>query len=438
MISAASPRRFWENRASALAWRINLAAWLARAAPATFFVASAFAIAFYGLRRAQISLWTGAVLLVVAWIAAGVACWWRARRGFYRPEEARVLLESHLRLDTRLTAASLGLMQWPTEPLALPEVVRWRLGPTSGWFGGALALLALAVVAPIPKDSFRNRPSGPPPALLQTESMLNQLQEMKIAEPQAIEQLQERAQELAKRPPEQQYSHSALEAADALKNQTAVAAANLGRGLDAASNAMRAANGPDMKGASAQLQAALAGLRGGAMPASKDLLSQLPGSELDLKNLTAEQREALAQLLAGMAAGANGVAGAAGNAEVAQGSGSGQGNGRGRGRGRGEGNDGWGSGGEGGGGGHAPFELAKSGSDAGDGSAEALKNADALKRFAMGDKLGTSAGAHEVDPSQAAGPMSAGDVASPASGGEAVWVNRLTPAERTALKKHFK
>ena len=63
---------------------------------------------------------------------------------------------------------------------------------------------------------------------------------------------------------------------------------------------------------------------------------------------------------------------------------------------------------------------------------------DALKNLALGDKLGTSAGAHDVDPQKSAGPMSAGAVAAPASGGEAVWVNRLTPAERAALNKFFK
>src|SRR5688572_28744648 len=102
--------------------------------------------------------------------------------------------------------------------------------------------------------------------------MLSALQDMKVADPQAIEQLCERARELARRPAEEQYSHSALEAADALRNQVAVSAAGLGRGLESASNALQAANGPDMKSAAGQLTAALAGLRSGALPANKDLL----------------------------------------------------------------------------------------------------------------------------------------------------------------------
>jgi hypothetical protein len=81
--------------------------------------------------------------------------------------------------------------------------------------------------------------------------------------------------------------------------------------------------------------------------------------------------------------------------------------------------------------------LANEASDAGDGKAEAL-HAASLANLALGDKLGTTSGAHEVDPAKAAGPMSAGAIAAPAKGGEAVWVNRLTPAERAALKDFYK
>ncbi|MEO5960519.1 MAG: hypothetical protein ABIZ49_05975 [Opitutaceae bacterium] len=438
MIPHATTRRFWENRATLLAWRINVAAWVARAAPAVFFVATVFAVTLYALRRVETPLGYAWLALGLVLAGAGVVCWWRARREFFRADEARVLLESHLRLDTRLTAAGLGLVRWPAEPAGLPSIVQWRLRATSGWIGAAVLLLSLAAFAPVSRDNSRGRAAGPPPALLQTEEMLSALQEMKVADPQAIEQLSERARELARRPAEEQYSHSALEAADALRNQVAVSAAGLGRGLESASNAMRSANGPDMKTAAGQLTAALSGLRSGALPINKDMLANLPASEADLKNLTPEQRSQLAQQLANAANGASGVAGAAGaGASVARpdpNSGFGRGQGRGRGFGPG---DGFGSGGEGGGGGHAPLGLAKDASDAGDGDGQALK-ADALKNFSLGDKLGTTASAHDNDPNATVAPTSAGAVAAPASGGEAVWVNRLTPAERAALKNFFK
>jgi hypothetical protein len=442
----ATTRGYWEARASALAWKINVGAWVVRAAPAAFFVSSAFAVGFYALRRAELPLgWAEVAWWSALALALGI-CWWRARPCFYAAAEARVLLESQLRLDTRLTAAAAGIVGWPAQPATLPPVVTWRLRSTAGWVAGSAALLVAAVFAPVPRESTSNQVAGAAPALLQAEAMLAALQEMKVADPQAIEQLQEQASELARRPAAEQYSHSALEAADALRNQVAVSAAHLGRGLDSAANAMRSADGADMTGAAGELAAALSGLRDGALPANKDLLSHLPASEADLKNLTPEQRQQLAQQLAQAANGANGVAGAGGagarvprpdpNAPM-QRRGQGRGFGQGQGRGGNEPGDGLGSGGPGGGGGHAPLGLASDASDAGDGSAETLKDG-VLKNASLGDKLGTTAGAHDVDPAKSAGPMSAGAVSAPASGGEAVWVNRLTPSERAAVKNFFK
>jgi hypothetical protein len=401
VITPPSTRRFWESRAAALAWRINVAAWLGRAGPVFFFVSSGFAIAVYALRRAQnplapVWLTFGAALL----LAAG-ACFWLARRAFYSSAEARVLLESHLRLDTRLTAAATGLVAWPAVPRVVPPVVRWQLRAPLGWLATTIALLALAAYAPVPREGAGSRISGPPPSLLQAESMLSALQEMKVADQQAIEQLKDRARELARRPADEQYSHSALEAADALRDQTAVAAASLARDLESAASALRSSNSDaDMKTAAGRLAAALSGMKDGALPANKNLLSNLPSSEADLKGLTPEQREQLAKQLskAGSQAG--------------------------------------GAGGEGGGGGSAPLMLAAQPSDAGDGLSNGI-DGDALKRFALGDKLGTTTGQHEKDGKDVA-PLSAGAVAAPASGGDAVWVNRLTPTERAALKNFFK
>lgn len=427
MINPASTRHFWVARATALAWRINLAAWLARFAPGLFFVASVFAVAFYALRRAQSPLAPAWLVFAVALLLTVGASLWRSRRGFFSSAEARVLLESRLRLDTRLTAAEHGLVPWPEIPLTLPAVVRWRLRAPAGWFAAASALMALAIFAPVPREVAGKHAAGPPPSLLQAESMLSALQEQKLAEPRAIEQLAERARELARRPADEQYSHSALEAADALRDQTSAAAAALARGLDSAAAALRSAsNDADMKNAAGRLAAALSGLKEGALPANKDLLNNLPASEADMKNLKPEQREELAKQLAQAASQAGGVAGAAGaGASVAQPDPNAQ---------LGEGT---GAGGEGGGGDTAPLMLAAQMSDAGDGISNGISG-DALKRFSLGDKLGTTVGQHDKDPAKEVAPLSAGAVAAPASGGEAVWVNRLTPAERAALKKFFK
>jgi hypothetical protein len=424
VIYPASTRTFWEARTTALARRVNFGAWLTRLAPAVFFVASAFAVALYAVRRVQTPL-------TLPWLAFGVAvaltaamCWWRARPFFFRRTDARVLLESHLRLDTRLTAAELGLVEWPAVPDTLPSVLRWRLQAPTAWLGASLALILAAVFSPVPRDANATRPSGPPPSLVQAENMLAAVKEMNVADPPAVQQLENRARELARRPADEQYSHSALEAADALREQTAMSLSGLANSLEAASNAMRSADS-DMNSATGSLASALSGLRDGGLPLNKDLLSAL-GSAADLKNLSAAQRAQLAQQMGNLSKGLKGVAGANGaGAEVAAPDPDS------------EGTTVAAGGGPGGGGEAAPLMFNLNASNAGDGEMQGL-SAEALKRFALGDKLGMSSGAHDIDPTKAAGPTSAGAAATPASGGEAVWVNRLTPAERAALKKFFK
>lgn len=390
-------------------------------APVVFFATTAFAVVFYAARRAEVSLFWPAVAWAFALVVAALGCWWRSRPGFFGPAEARVLLESHLRLDTRLTAAELGLVAWPAAPAVLPAILRWRLRAPVGWLGAGAAVAILALLAPIPRNADTARGAGTPPALVQAEALLAALQEMAVAEPRALEQLAERARELARRPADEQYSHSALEAADALRDQAIAAAAGLARQLDSAASALRDGKA-DTKAGAARLAAALAGLRDGALPAHGRLLGGLPANELDLSGLSAEQCQQLAQQLASAAKGIAGVCGAAGaGAEIAR-----------------PGDDAVaGAGGPGGGGPNAPLTLAADSSDAGGGELTGVTG-DAVKRFAFGDKLGTSSGAHAVDPAKAAGPGSAGAMAAPAAGGEVVWVERLTPAERQAVKKFFK
>lgn len=420
-----NPRRFWEARATSLAWRINVGAWLERAAPVWFAVATPFAVALYALRRRAAPDDAVVIALALALIAAAIHAAWRARASYYQRPDALVLIESHLRLDTRLTAATAGLVPWPAPPEVWPALVHWRLRAPGGWLAATVALLVLAHVFPVSRDAAQTRFSGPPSSLLQTKEMLAALEDLKIADPAALEKLAERAAELARRPAENQFAHSALEAADALRDQTAAAAAALGRNLESAAAALDAAsNSPDLKSAAGRLGAALQGLRDGALAANPDLLANLPGDLGELSSLTAEQRAQLARQLGQAGQQARGVAGAAGaGAKVAKADGTAE--------------DGTGSGGEGGGGGAAPLTLSNQVADIQPGKSEGLTLGD-LGRVSLGDKLGTTSAAHAVDPAAATGPVSAGAVSVPAQGGDAVWVNRLTPAERAALKNFFK
>jgi hypothetical protein len=413
---AAPGQPYWDNVVRALAWRVRLAAWLGRVGPGCFAAATAGAVLVFAARRSDWPLawaWGLATAAIVAACAAGI---WRARREFFSLTEARVLLESHLRLDTRLTAAQLGLVAWPPRPAQLPSIVAWRVRMPLTWLGSAAALLVVASLAPVPRGSAVGV-TEKPPALVQTEAMLQQLEQLKAAEPRAVEELQQRAAELARKPAEQQYQHSALEAADALRQQTAAAITGLGRGLKSAAESAAAAGRKDEK-AQDRLAAALAGLKGGQLPANSSLM---PG---DAAGLTAEQLAGLAEQLGGLGAAALGIGGVEGEVP-----------GIGEGLGQGEGT-GFGSGGEGGGGDTGPLGLKPENSDAGAGKLAGL--VPKTPKLSIGDKVGTTNEAHDVDPNQATTPMSGGAVSGTAAGGEAVWVDRLTPTERAALRKFFK
>ena len=358
--------------------------------------------------------------------------WLRARGRFFSAADARVFLEAQLRLDSRLTAAAAGLVAWPEPVEKLPRTLRWSPRAPLGWLAAGAALLAVALLAPVPADTGVGPRAGKPPSLQQTEAMIAALQELKLPDPAALEQLAQKEAELARRAAAEQYSHSALEAADSLRDQTAAAAASLGRGLSAAAAALKSPeHGASMKDAAGRLAASLSGLRDGGLPPNADLLKQLGDAAADLSSLSAEQRAALSQQLAEAGEMAKGVAGAAGSgAKVERPDPNHPAN-------RGDGTGGPGAGSDGSDGETAPLTFYSDASNAEARKSKSLSGAD-LRRTALGDKLGETTGAHEVDPTKAEGPMSAGAIAAPAAGGEVVWVNRLTPAERAALKKHFK
>jgi hypothetical protein len=74
--------------------------------------------------------------------------------------------------------------------------------------------------------------------------------------------------------------------------------------------------------------------------------------------------------------------------------------------------------------------------DFGTNKAEAVSNTD-LSRAQVGDMMALLDGRHEVDKS-AKGPQAAGVVQNAGQGGEQVWRESLTPAEKAVLKRVFK
>jgi len=409
--------------------RINGVVWLEQFAPLAFGLSSAVAVALFALRRTAgpvAPAWFG---LAAGTALAAVIGWWRSRPRFHRPADARVILESALHLDSRLSAAADGVTAWPART-DLPAIVRWSSLAAPGWLAGALVLLAAGALLPVfGRTGQDRRPVEKPPSLAQTEAMLEELAKLAVADPASLDQLKAEARELAERTPEDQYTHSALEAADTLRDQTMAAVQNLARGYDSAAGALapaeahEAGDGTGQKGADDRLAAALDGLRTGRLAGNPELTSLLSTA----KQLSPEQLSQLRDKLNQAGAEARGVVGAAGaGAKIAQ-----------PGPGKGEGTQ-FGQGGVDRGRGDAPLTMALEPTADINGQLQVLSAAD-LERATLGDFAGMEqGGAPRVDPAKLAGPGRAGAVTGQALGGEAAWIDRLSPSDRAVLRDVFK
>ncbi|OAM89280.1 hypothetical protein AW736_13575 [Termitidicoccus mucosus] len=451
---------FWGRAVAAVARRVNSILWAEKFAPLLFGVGAAAAVAVFALRRLHGPVAWGWWVLLAGVAAAAFVAWRRARRGFFSRADARVFLEYQLGLDAGLSAAEAGVSAWPAAGGRGEDgpggILRYRVGALAGWTGGAAALLLAGAWLPVPESA-----AGPvrfwekPPALAQTEAWLEELAKMEMIDRSSVESLEQRARELAGRPLDEQYSHSALEAADALRRQTEGAMDGLAKHFDTVAGTMRALGDTAARDAltdgqlremDARLDAALHGLRDGELTAGGGLAEALRGLEgLDpsqLKTLSPEEAAALGRKLAQAGHVVRGVKGAAGgNGEKAWVAGEGEGEPDAVLLVPGQGGDGAlaaaGGGSPARGRGDAPLTFSDRKSDVGPGRAQTVRNDD-FSRAALGDRIGTRQGEHEIDPAAMQGLTNAGGVAGAAQGGEAVWVDRLTPAEREALKEFFK
>lgn len=457
---SAPAKLHWEAAIRSLRLRVNLALWLEHAAPLFFAVGSLAGFSLYAMRRASPEtgwIWWATAVTAGALAAAGLAIW-RARRGFFTLVDARTWLEHRLGLDSALSAATAGVAPWPS-PQTLPKTLRWKIGPACGWLAGALVLALAGALLPLPQrvQSDYERADAKAPALAETEAWLEALAQREIARPEDVENFAEQARGLGERTPEERYSHSALEAADTLRAQTAQAIRSLGANLENAAAALSPLERPagelgeeELGAVAARLGEALRGLQEGPLAAREDLLEKLgaAANAAGLRSLSPEQARQLRQQLAQAGRAATGVVGAEGQgASVATADPDARlrvGACPGGGACVGTRPDGQpceagcvASGGVSRGPGHAPLAFRDEASDAGRGVTETV-SADDLSRAALGELLGVERGEHELDAKQSDGPMAAGAITSAGQGGDVVWVDRLTPQERAALKEFFK
>ena len=283
-----------------------------------------------------------------------------------------------------------------------------------------------------------------PLAWPEMQSWLQTLEEPAVLEAAQLDQLREKLAELQAQPEKDWYSHESLEATDSLRQSLDRSIQQMGAELDTAERSLNALqNYSDQLTAeskdqlAADFQAALQGLRANEFKLDPELMKKL--AALDPKNLKSLSKEQLDQLRTAM--GKN-----SGACKACQNPG-GQGDPGFLGDGKGSDDEEMaelmkllachqpGRGGISRGPGAAPLFLGDTEANLGTRQHEAVTSDD-LSRAAPADVIGLGEQKHELD-TTAVGPR-AGGAADTGQGGERVWKDDLTPAERAVIKRYFK
>jgi hypothetical protein len=349
----------------------------------------------------------------------------KARSKFMRSQDALVALEADLCLHNALTAASVGLQDWPEFQPGARLNLRWNL-KIAGLqvLGVAMAFLA-ATLIPLPAKSLPDEVAGQPAAWDAMEQRIEEVKAAEIVEPQALEELEAALQALRGKPENDWFSHESLETTDHLQESTEAALSELAKNLESALAAMEvsrqlesaqmAALSPELQKISAE---ALKALASGTMPLNEKMLSNLKGLDPStLRQLSAEEWEKIkAKMSQGISTCSNGFSSGdkAGDALLAVVLASQGGVSRGP--------------------GSAPFALKDSETNLKTQSIERLENSD-LRHAALGDLVGLGTGEHQVDESASG---AAGTLANPSAAGDSPSSVNASPSEQKVLQQFFR
>ena len=425
---AASRKTFWSRQARWTAWRHNTGWWLGAFLPfaiagSILFSGTLLVVRQSGAERPGVWLWFAGALSV----AAGFG-FLRARSHFFSVREGLTRLDLSLGLHNRLTAAAAGVGDYP-EPRPVQDGLSWRWSKIATPFAVCALLVLSAAFVPLARRAHTSTPTEQPATWAQLESWVEQLQQSDTVEPESLEELKEKLEDLRKQDRQDWYSHSSLEAGDSLRQQTSDSLEKLRRDLDSAIAALTAMEEAREEISPTALQEmretlskALQGLEMGNLPFNKELLSQLKGLDPSkLKQLTPAQIAALKQKLKDgvgtckeclQPGGKEGDGIAVLLAET-------------------------GTGGISRGPGSVPLGRSEKPTQLNTETTAGVSNED-TSRSLPGDVLGVGKGEHEVDRTAFTGSTAAGAIRSSGAGGEAVWRNNATPQEREILKRFFK
>ena len=419
---------FWRKRAATTRLKAGVGHWLAQFLPLWLGSSVAFAAAMLILRRGKCdTLWAWAIYFGAMGLGA-VGGFLVSRKCFFSTGQALAQLDAELHLYNRLTSAMAGIGPWPDPVAKVEDGFHWQWRKILPLPAASILLVLAAAKMPLPASV--GEPAHPvnlPVSLAQVESWINTLQSDGVTQPEALEELKRRMEDLQKQG--EWYQHSSLEAADSLRQATEGAIKELENHLENASHSLNELaalgnEGAESQDLNSQLQNAIKGMEGGKLPFNKELLQQLKNVDVkNLKQLSSKQLQELKQSLdqkLGTCQQCTGAQKKEGIAQLPAGTATAPG-----------------SGGTGGGGPPAPLTAKDSSTDLRTTKTEAVSNGD-LSRATPGDLMGVGKGSHETDKNAYAGPVRSGAAALPGVGGETVWKDSPTPEESEILQRYFK
>jgi hypothetical protein len=442
--SSDANREHWHQQAAKIARRVNLGWWLDQlSAPLVVTAAVGSCTLLLARKRfPDISLWWFALTVIGSVLLIAGISWLLARRKFETPTQSLVRIEATLRLRNALSAAEAGVAPWPAPQFVANAGTQWNwprlLVPTLG----TLLLLTAGLFIPL---SATEQPAAheEPLAWKKIEADLNKLAEDKVVDETYLEEMQKRIDEMRAQKEEDWFSHSSLEATDAMKKAHQAEISRMNRELGQVGKALgdlqknaAAGNQAEQARLATEFDQALQGLKTGAMKPNPDLLKQLENMDPNnLGQLSPEQLQQLKDNLQKARDAMGGMQGQNGQGDEWSDQLLGDGNGGREGEGSGEDGEGPGQGGVSRGPGHDPNVLGKEHEKRTTGDLTPLEAKD-LSRATPGDLLQIQDGEHEINqtPSQVG---AGGNTQFGGAGGDRVWKESLDPSEQRAMKNFF-
>ncbi|MED5419796.1 MAG: hypothetical protein VYA27_13895, partial [Verrucomicrobiota bacterium] len=294
----------WRRLARQVSTKVNVAWWLDKLAVPLVISALVGSCLILMVRRelAQFPWAETIIIALVLLLGMGLMAWWLARNHFESPDRALVRIEASMRMRNTLSAARQGVTPWPSLPKTIDDGTRWRWSRLLSPLLAAVLFLSASIFLPVSARTDPNEgPLDEPQTWKDLQTDIESLGEDKTVQEEYLKDLEDRLDQLREQNEQEWYSHSSVEATDALRKMHGSELERMERNLRKAERALHNLQKADGKMSEAgkqrmlnEFEEALQDLNQGKMKPNQELLNQL--KKLDPGKLGQLDQEQLDQL----------------------------------------------------------------------------------------------------------------------------------------------